>query len=38
MRLWLPLFCYGPDEYKMGPLPFYKEGEAPKPGKARMRL
>ena len=25
---------YGPEEYKMGPLPFYKEGEAPKPGKA----
>lgn len=25
---------YGPEEYKMGPLPFYKEGEAPKQGKA----
>jgi len=25
---------YGPDTYAMGPLPFYKEGEAPKPGKA----
>jgi len=25
---------YGPETYEMGPLPFYKEGEAPKPGKA----
>jgi len=25
---------YGPETYKMGPLPFYREGEAPKPGKA----
>jgi len=25
---------YGPDTYKMGPLPFYHEGVAPKPGKA----
>ena len=24
---------YGPDTYAMGPLPFYHEGEAPKPGK-----
>jgi predicted dehydrogenase len=25
---------YGPETYEMGPLPFYHEGEAPKPGKA----
>jgi len=25
---------YGPDTYQMGSLPFYHEGEAPKPGKA----
>jgi len=25
---------YGPETYTMGPLPFYHEGEAPKPGKA----
>lgn len=25
---------YGPETYAMGPLPFYKEGEAPRPGKA----
>ena len=25
---------YGPETYEMGPLPFYREGEAPKPGKA----
>lgn len=25
---------YGPEKYEMGPLPFYKEGEAPRPGKA----
>ena len=25
---------YGPETYEMGPLPFYHEGEAPKPGRA----
>ena len=25
---------YGPETYEMGPLPFYKEGQAPVPGKA----
>lgn len=25
---------YGPETYAMGPLPFYKEGEAPQPGNA----
>lgn len=25
---------YGPEKYELGPLPFYKEGEAPQPGKA----
>ena len=25
---------YGPEAYEMGSLPFYREGEAPKPGKA----
>lgn len=25
---------YGPEKYEMGALPFYKEGEVPKPGKA----
>ena len=25
---------YGPETYAMGPLPFYREGEAPLPGRA----